>query len=191
MKLHALMVYPFISLRTAGLLVGFLLIVVHLIGLVHSEGVKQWLRWFPRSRSMAILLLGVVTLWSFILVATMDLGEFTPHRNLLMVLVPTAFFLSLKFMDEFLSVRALGMLMLLGAEPLLEAAFLQQPQGRLLLVVLAYVWVILGLFWVGMPYLMRDQIQWLLRGSLRFKALAAAGLLYGVAVLSWSLTLHR
>lgn len=185
------MVYPHIDLRTAGMVVGIFLILVHLLGLIHSEGAKQWLHWFPRSRAMAVVLLGAASIWSFILVATIDLGEFTPYRRALMIIVPVAFFLSLRFMDEFLSVRALGILMLLAAEPVLESAFLQEPQGRLLLVALAYVWVVLGLFWVGMPYLLRDQIQWLLRGRLRYHGLAVAGLLYGVVLLSWSLTLRH
>ena len=40
---------------------------------------------------------------------------------------------------------------------------MRQETTRLLLVLLAYVWIINGLFWVGMPWLMRDQIAWLTR----------------------------
>ena len=77
------------------------------------------------------------------------------------------------------------------AEPILEAAFLQPPESRLLLVVVAYAWVVLGMFWVGMPYLMRDWISWLLRSEARWKILCVAGLAYGVAVLICSLTQYR
>lgn len=179
------MVYPNIDLSTVGWVVGVVLVVAHLIGLLHAQGTKKWLSALPRSRSMAVVFLTIVSVWAFWLVATMDLGEFSPYRQLLKVLVPAAYFLSLKFMDEFLAVRALGMLLLLAAEPVLEAAFLKPQLSKLLLVCLAYAWVTLGLFWVGMPYLMRDQIQWLLRGHGRYRALCVAGLLYGVAVLSF------
>lgn len=185
------MVYPYIDLRTAGLVVGMLLMVAHLIGLLHADLVKKWLAAFPRSRAMAILVLGIAAVWAFGLVSTMDLGEFTPYRRMLVVVVPASYFLSLKFADEFLSVRALGMVLLLAAEVPLEAAFLHPETSRLFLVALAYAWVILGLFWVGMPYLMRDQIQWVLRRKNRYVALCAAGLLYGLLLVSVSLTQHR
>ena len=44
-----------------------------------------------------------------------------------------------------------------------------------------------GLFFVGMPYLMRDGIQWVTASASRFKGLVSLGLLYGVAVLACSI----
>jgi len=112
----------------------------------------------------------------------MDLGEFSPYRRALLVLVPVACFLAWKYVDEFLAVRALGMLLLLLAEPLLESAFLQPGAGRLLLAVLAYAWVVMGLFWVGMPYLLRDQIDWWTRSAFRWRAGCVGGLVFGLAL---------
>src|SRR5260370_42036867 len=63
---------------------------------------------------------------------------------------------------------------LLAAEPMLSAAFLRPEIARLFVVILAYVWLTLGLFWVGMPYLLRDQITWLTESANRFKAAAMA-----------------
>ena len=74
---------------------------------------------------------------------------------------------------RFLTARALGILMLLGACLFLVAAFLELPLTRLLLPVVAYVWIVLGMFWVGMPYLLRDQINWLAASELRWKDLFA------------------
>ena len=55
--------------------------------------------------------------------------------------------------------------------------------SRLLLVVLlAYVWIINGLFWVGMPWIMRDQIAWLTAKMRRYQTAAWAGVLYSGAV---------
>jgi len=119
----------------------------------------------------------------FWLVSNMDLGEFSQYRTSLQIGVPIAFVLTLTFVEEFLAVRALGMLALLAAEPVLSAAFLRPESARLLLVVLAYVWLTLGLFWVGMPYLLRDQINWITSTGNRFRALTLAGLVYGLLVL--------
>ena len=97
--------------------------------------------------------------------------------------VPIAFVLTLMFVEEFLAVRALGMFTLLAAEPMLSAAFLRPETSRLLLVIFAYVWLTLGLFWVGMPYVLRDQIHWITKNRARFRALTLAGLVYGLVVL--------
>jgi hypothetical protein len=172
-----------LSLHTVGLIVGFLLLAIHIIALVRPEQTKSWLAKLPRSKPLGIGFLALDSLWAFWLVSNMDLGEFSQYRTWLQIGVPIAFVLTLTFVDEFLAVRALGMLALLAAEPLLSAAFLRPESARLLLVVLAYVWLTLGLFWVGMPYLLRDQIHWITKSGQRFRALTLAGLVYGLVVL--------
>lgn len=184
------MIYNF-DLRSVGFIVGIALIALHLVAIVNGETVRGWLRAFPRSKPAGIALLTAAAAWAFWLVATMDLGEFTHYRPMLKILVPVAWFLSWKFVDEFLSVRALGMLALLIAEPVLEAAFLRPEQSRLLLVVLAYVWILFGMFWIGMPYLLRDQIAWLLKSDARWRACGFAGLFYGAAVLVCALMFYQ
>jgi len=185
------MIYPFLSLQTAGWIVGCALVLLHLIALVNAKEVKGWLRALPRSSGMGTLFLTLDAIWAFAMVATMDLGEFQHWRLPLLVLIPASYLLTLKYVDEFLAVRALGILGLLAAEPVLEAAFLRPPASRLLLVIAAYEWIVLGMLWVGMPYLMRDQISWLLRSEARWKALCLAGLAYGIAVLICSATQYR
>ena len=90
----------------------------------------------------------------------MEMGEFANFRRPLLIILPVGFILVLRFVDEFLAVRALGILCLLAAEPLLDAAFLRPETSRLLVTVLAYLMIVAGLIWVTMPYLLRDQINW-------------------------------
>src|SRR5687767_7145017 len=155
------MVYPPLNLGTMTVLVGLLMVALHALALVRPRLVQNWLRDFPRSYKAGVALLTAASLWAFILTAKMDLGEFTKFRTTFLIAIAIAYVLSLSFVQEFLAVRALGMLLLLLAEPVLEAAFLRPQSARLLLVVLAYVWILAGMFWIGMPYLLRDQIAWL------------------------------
>ncbi len=185
------MIYTFLNLQTVGWIVGLLLAVLHAVALINHQQVTKWLRAFPRSASAGKVLLTVDAVWCFGLIKMMDLGEFTHWRSLLLLIIPAAYVLCLFFVDEFLSVRATGMLALLAAEPVLEAAFLQHEKSRLLLVIVAYVWAVLGMFWVGTPYVMRDQIEWVLKATGRWKMLCLAGLAYGVAILICSATLYR
>ena len=105
-------------------------------------------------------MLTLVLIWAFWLLATMEMGEFSSFRKPLLIVLPIGYLLVIRFVEEFLAVRALGILCLLAAEPLLEAAFFRHETSRLFLTVLAYLLIIAGLFWVTMPYLMRDQINW-------------------------------
>ena len=140
------MIYPFVDLHTAGLVVGILLVVLHGIAILHSRSARSWARAFPRSQAAGMTLLAIDAIWAFLMIANMDLGEFSNFRTIMLVLIPVAAGLTLKYVDEFLAVRALGMLLLLAAEPLLEAAFLRPEESRLFLVVLAYVWIVFGFF---------------------------------------------
>jgi len=179
-----------LSLRTVGLIIGLLLLITHLTALVRPDETRQWLRKFPRSKLLGNCLLAVDAIWTFWLVTNMDLGEFSQFRTWLQAGVPIVFILTIFFVDEFLSVRALGIMALLAAEPILSAAFLRPEMARLLVVILAYVWLTLGLFWVGMPYLLRDQITWLTESANRFKAAAMAGLLYSLGILVCAVTVY-
>jgi hypothetical protein len=175
-------IYEF-SLQTVELIVGIVLLAIHLVGLLQPQQCREWLVKFPRSRPLGIVILFVDALWAFWLVSSIDLGEFSGARTYLQIGVPVAFVLTLIFLAEFLAVRALGMFALLAGEPMLSAAFLRPELSRFFLVVFAYVWLTLGLFWVGMPYLLRDQITWVTKTGERFRTAAIAGMFYGIAIL--------
>ena len=112
-----------------------------------------------------------------------DMGEFFAFRTKILLLIPVGTFLVIRFCEEFLAVRAFGASLLLLAAPVLDCAFLQPQMTRLLLPVLAYAWIIKGLFWVGMPYLLRDAIDWVTAKNLRWKACCFSGIAYGAALL--------
>ncbi|HEY3601784.1 MAG TPA: cell division protein CrgA [Chthoniobacterales bacterium] len=174
------MIYHF-SLHTMGLVAGAVLILLSLLAIFLP--VENFLPRFPRSRAAGAALLTIDLIWSFWLLATMEMGEFSGFRRPLLIVLPIGFFLVLRFVDEFLAVRALGILCLLAAEPLLDAAFLQPQTSRLFLTVLAYLMIVAGLIWVTMPYLMRDQLDWSLQQIGRWRFLSGIGLALGVAIL--------
>ncbi len=177
-----------ISLRTAGILAGAFLLLVSLPGIVLPGPVRAALAKFPRSRVAGAILLTLAFIWSFWLLVTMEMGEFSGFRRPLMIALPIGYILVLRFVNEFLAVRALGILLLLAAEPLLSAAFLRYEPSRLLLTVLAYILIVKGLFWVTMPYLLRDYLAWASRSTAVWVSLNALALLYGATILFLALT---
>jgi hypothetical protein len=177
-----------LSLQTAGLIAGLFLLLVSVPGLVRPQLARGFAQRLPRSRVAGFALLTIDLFWSLWLLATMEMGEFSSFRRPLLIILPIGFFLVLRFVDEFLSVRALGILFLLGAEPLLDAAFFRTESSRLLVTVFAYLLIVVGLFWVTMPYLLRDHINWSARKPWRWHLTHALVLLYGAAILACAVT---
>jgi hypothetical protein len=184
------MIYS-LKLETALIVVGLLLIAAHALALLKPQAVQGWLRAFPRSKSWGTILVTAAALWFFILVWIMDLGEFSNWRQTVLIATPVAWLLTLKFVDEFLAVRGLGMVVLLAAEPLLEASFLRPEFAINFLNGLVYIWIVFAMFWVGMPYTLRDQIGWVTGNQKRWRAAALAGLAYGALLLVLPLTFAK
>ncbi|MFL6515279.1 MAG: hypothetical protein ACJ8M1_09685 [Chthoniobacterales bacterium] len=177
------MIYQ-LSLQAAGLAVGIFLLVIGAFGLISSKFVQSAARQLPRSRIAGIVLLTVALIWTIWLLATIEMGEFSSFRRPLLVALPIGYVLVIRFVDEFLAVRALGILCLLAAEPLIDAAFLRYELSRLVVTVFAYLLVVAGLFWVTMPYLLRDQINWATGSNARWRLINGAALLYGAVTLT-------
>ncbi len=154
--------YEDIQLKPTAILLGLALVAAHLAAWFKQEQVRAFLPKFPRHREIGIGLLLAGTIWSYWLVSYMDLGEFYAVEKFVKFALPISFFLIVYHAPEFLAVRATGILLMLLAGPVLQAAFLEEPFTRLLLPIIAYVWIIVGMFWVGMPYLMRDWIDWII-----------------------------
>ena len=176
------MIYT-LKLETALVLAGLWLIAMHGLALAKGAAAREWLRRLPRSKPLGTALLVAATVWFWWLIATIDLGEFSNWRDRLKILIPVAALLTYLYADEFLAARALGMLVLLAAEPLLESAFLRPELTRLFLVTLVYVWIGFAMFWIGTPYTLRDQIAWLVASEKRWRAAALGGIAYGVLLL--------
>lgn len=193
--------YERLQLFPTGMVLGVFLIVLHAFLLLKSEASQNFLRKFPRNQKLGQLLLGIGMLWFWLLIApqnkgfisflAMDMTEFNAAKPMLRFLMPILFVLVAMSITEFLSVRAFGLLGLLVAQPLLDAAFLRDPSSRLLIPLWTYALITVSLFSVGMPYLFRDAVTWVSATPARWKGCCGAGLLYGVAVVVCALSFWR
>lgn len=185
--------YEHLSLFTIGLILGLWLIGSHALMLAKPAMVQGFLKKFPRDQMSGQILLGIGLAWFWLLIApdnmgrlsalAMDLGEFNSAKPLLRILVPVSLVLVVFSVRDFLAVRALGVVGLMVASPLLESAFLKDPSSRLLVPIYAYTLLTASLFWVGMPYLFRDAVTWVTSDQKRWTVVSLAGLGYGVATL--------
>jgi hypothetical protein len=193
--------YEQLSLFTVGLILAIWLIGLHAIMLAKPAMMQAFLKKFPRDPMMGQILLGIGLAWFWLLIApdnlgklsalAMDLGEFNGAKGILRILVPVTLILVAISVRDFLAVRALGVVGLMIASPLLESAFLKDPSSRLLVPIFAYALLTASLFWVGMPYLFRDAVAWVTADQKRWTACSLAGLCYGLATLVCALAFWR
>lgn len=193
--------YEHLSLFTVGLILAIWMIGCHAIMLAKPAMVQGFLKKFPRDQTMGQILLGIGLAWFWLLIApeglgklsalAMDLGEFNGAKPLLRILVPVSLVLVATSVRDFLAVRALGVVGLMVASPLLESAFLKDPGSRLLVPIYAYSLLTASLFWVGMPYLFRDAVTWATADQKRWTLLSLTGLGYGIATLVCAIAFWR
>ena len=193
--------YETLPLFATGLVLALWLIGLHALMLARPAAVQVFLKKFPRNDQLGQILLGIGLAWFWLLIApsglgklsalSMNLGEFNGAKGLLQILVPISLILVCRAVRDFLAVRALGLLGLMVGAPLLGAAFLKDPTSRLLVSIFAYLLLTASLFCVGMPYLFRDAVTWVMADQKRWKLFSLAGLVYGLATLICALAFWR
>lgn len=186
--------YEKLPMNVVGFILAAWLIGFHLWMLIKKKEAQAFLQAFPRNYLWGAVLMGVGMFWFWLLIIpgvdhtflgylAMDLGEFNGAKIYLLALVPAAAYVLITEVKEFLAVRALGLLCLLAAAPMLYSCFQLWPTGKLLLPIYAYAILTAGLFMVSMPYLLRDAIGFACKHEKVWLGGAVGGLLYGIATL--------
>lgn len=178
-----------VSLSLVSLAVGLLHGLGGALALLLPGGTGGFLRRFPRNRLLGRILLGAGTAWAAALCATIDLGEYAWLRSGLFLVSLTLGALAVWLLDDFPSVRGLSVLLLLGADVLLDAAFLSDRPGKIALVLLAYLWVVAGILFVSLPHLFRDRVCEPLADPARLRTAAWGALAIGAGFVAFGLGL--
>lgn len=143
------------SLTVYAVVIGSLMLGFCLAWFAFPQTIQKWLVTFPRNVWAGRVLAAV----DIALIAQLLLSEgfswVDAYRPLVFIAAPAAFVIIVIFMDEFLSVRALGGLFLLIPFWILKAAFMHPAAGKLLMTCFAYLLVAAGMVLVWSPYLFR------------------------------------
>lgn len=187
--LHA---YEKLSLGTAGVVMGILLIVLHVYALLSPQTTKKALTTVSENANAAMYLLLFDFIWIFLLLLQadwnplwMNLFDFNGIRGMLLVLCPIICGVLLYYnkKNELLFPRALGLFLLLLTLVPLTAAFLKDPVTRLLIPCWCYPVLTVAMFWVAKPYLFRDWMEKLAANNRAYTLLNGIGAAWGAAIL--------
>jgi len=166
--------------------IGVIYLVLHGPMVVFPLRMQAAIRAFPRHDWSGRILAAVAMAWSVYLVREMPMGWFDAYKVWLYVAGPVIYILITLFMEELLAARALGGVLLLGASPVLEAASAPNCPGtewRLVLVAMAYAWVVAGIALVLAPYRFRKAMAVLAGTEGRCRVLGLVGAGFGALLL--------
>ena len=172
------------SLFTFTLLAAAALLLAGLPLLVAPGRLETCLKAFPRHRALGVatlLLGGGWFLWKILNLGQSDFGD---YRHLLFLLFAATLLGSIFYVQDFLAVRGVAILLLLLANVGLKSAYaLYDIPERLVLVSILYALIIAAVVYGIMPYRMRDTLNWLYGCTNRVRALGLVFSLGGVALL--------
>lgn len=169
------------SLLLATLLPGLVLIALGLPLLLNSTRAVAILKNFPRSTSAALVFFGAGSLWFLYNIWHLSPADFGNYRVPLALGFAVIAVLAFKCVPDFLAVRGVCVLLLLSAQPLLGAAYMeyQHPQ-RLFMVTIVYLLIAIAIWFGASPFRLRDFFGWLFARPARTRGFGAALAAYGL-----------
>lgn len=171
------------TLFLATLLPGLFLALLGGLLAWNDPRVERAAKALPRSQPAAWLLFGAGALWFVWRLSQVGEADliFVSKPLPLMIGFGLLAILAFIYTPDFLAVRGLSVLMLLGAEPLLRAAFMEwtHPQ-RLLMVTAVYLGLAGALYLAAVPYRLRDFFEWLYHAPVRARVLGGVVFAYGL-----------
>jgi hypothetical protein len=168
------------SLFFVTLLIGISLVVAGALLLWRLNTTAAVAQAFPRSEPAAYLCMGLASAWFLAHVLTLSEADFGAYRHYLFLVFGAIAVLAFIHAREFLAVRGMAILVLLGANVVLDAAFMQAPASRLFLVAFVYLAILCALYLGMSPFRLRDFFSWLFATRGRSRLLGGALIGYGV-----------
>jgi hypothetical protein len=177
------------SLFAATLLAGLILLAFGLPLLIDHSGAKAALQAFPRSASAGYVVFGAGAAWFLYNIWNLSKADFGEYRTLLFIGFAAIAVLAFKCVPDFLGVRGACALVLVGAAPFLDAAFMDYDRPlRLFMVAFVYAALAIAIWLGAQPWRLRDFFSWLFARSARSRGLGGFLVAYGVLLCAIAFT---
>lgn len=178
------------SLTAATLLPGLLFILLGVPLLLNHSGYAAMLKAFPRSTAAAYLFFGAGAAWFLHAIWHLSPADFGEYRTYLFIGFLLVAIFSFRCVPDFLAVRGLATVVLMGAMPLLQAAYMEYDKPQRLFMVSAVYLALSAAIWLGaQPWRLRDFFGWLFAQPARARGiggvLAGYGLLLSIVAFTY------
>ncbi len=168
------------SLFAATFVAGFILVLLGFPLLIDHSGAKAAIQAFPRSASAGYVVFGAGAAWFLYNVWNLSKADFGDYRTPLFIGFAAVAILAFKCVPDFLGVRGACAIVLVGAAPFLDAAFMDYDRPlRLFMVGFVYLALVLAIWLGAQPWRLRDFFSWLFARSARSRGLGGFLVAYG------------
>ncbi len=171
-----------IKLSTLSIGLGLCVAAVNLYGLLKPSEFGKFFRRLPRSLPAGFVFMLSATAWFLWNVSRESLSDFESLKPFLFILFVGVGVGSCFFVQDFLAVRGLAVLMLLLGKLMVDTQRWAESDWRLVIAVWAYVLVVAGMWYTVSPWRLRDLLYWATANEKRIRAGSAVRFAFGVFV---------
>ena len=177
-----------VKLSTLSVCLGVIMAAVNLFALLQPAQFAAAARKFPRSIPVGYALTLGGAAWFMWNVSHESLADFESLKPFLYTLFIGVGLGTCFFVQDFLAVRGLAVLMLLLGKLMVDSERWAPTEWRLVIAVWAYLLVVAGMWFTISPWRLRDILQWATANEKRIRLGSAARLAFGVFVAVLGLT---
>jgi hypothetical protein len=171
-----------IKLSTLSICLGLGLAAINLFGLLKPSEFKNVFRSLPRSLPAGFVFMLSATAWFMWNVSHESLSDFASLKPFLFVLFLGVGVGSCFFVQDYLAVRGLAVLMLLLGKLMVDTERWVDSEWRLVIATWAYLLVAAGIWCTVSPWRMRDLFYWATATKKRILVGSALRLAFGAFV---------
>ena len=181
------------KLSLLSILVGAVVSVPQIYGLVRPAGLASRAREFPRNLKAGVVLMLLATAWFLYILNAEPIADFTVYKPYMLAGFGAVGVLSCIFVQDFLAVRGLAVILLLLAKTMVDTGrpHLGETPFVVAFQALAYVYVVAGIWFTVAPWRLRDWLNWFTANEKMVRAGCAARLALGLFFVALGLTVFR
>jgi hypothetical protein len=171
------------SITVYTLIIGVCYVAVGLAMTIGRVRFAKFLQTFCRNKYAGMALSTIALIFTYSLLKSMPMGFLDHYKWLLIPLLPVAIVLVNIYLNELLFSRSLGGLLLILMAPVLDAARISFSTFTPVLSLACYILIVIGMYLVCLPYLMRDFGTMIERYSGKTKLLSLFVLIFGILLI--------
>jgi hypothetical protein len=153
---------------------------LEIVGFTQPAKYSAWLKAFPRSLAWGYFLVILATIWFNWNLHNESIADFEPLKPYLHILFAAVGIGTCVYVKDFIAVRGAAVVMLLLANLMVDSARWLDTPWRLVIVIWAYLFVVVGIWFTISPWRMRDLIEWRTASLQRVRALSAIRLVFAL-----------
>jgi len=178
------------KLSLLAILLGVGMGLPQVYGLVNPVGLAAIARKLPRNLGAGVVLMLLATMWFTWNVNNEPIADFSAFKPYMLGAFIAVGILSCIFVQDFLAVRGLAVLMVLLAKLMVDTARPHLDESPWVLVIQgwAYVFVVMGIWFTITPWRLRDLINWATASEARTRLLSLIRLGFAACIVDLGLT---